>query len=216
MKKRLWFVVLCVFALVGLTSCLDSVQAISYNDGQYYWYMKLSLSKALMEMAGEDPKVFFEELDNSDLSDLPDFVSVNPIETDTEVGVEISVYLDPDSLEEDVQAILPKKIGKEYHVAFLAGAMEPFDVNDFSNSNELGMAQALLSSAKCRVMIGKNIIPRAEGAYIAALDDSRYGVDYKMPVYDYGDSFCVEVPWAVLLETDKYDLSQVIFVEKTR
>ena len=74
MKKRLWFVVLCVFALVGLTSCLDSVQAISYNDGQYYWYMKLSLSKALMEMAGEDPKVFFEELDNSDLSDLPDFV----------------------------------------------------------------------------------------------------------------------------------------------
>ena len=114
MKKRLWFVVLCVFALVGLTSCLDSVQAISYNDGQYYWYMKLSLSKALMEMAGEDPKVFFEELDNSDLSDLPDFVSVNPIETDTEIGVEISVYLDPDSLEEDVQAILPKKIGKEY------------------------------------------------------------------------------------------------------
>ena len=159
---------------------------------------------------------FFEELDNSDLSDFPDFVSVNPIETDTEVGVEISVYLDPDSLEEDVQAILPKKIGKEYHVAFLAGAMELFDVNDFSNSNELGMAQALLSSAKCRVMIGKNIIPRAEGAYIAALDDSRYGVDYKMPVYDYGDSFCVEVPWAVLLETDKYDLSHVIFVEKTR
>lgn len=216
MKKRLWVVVLCVFALVGLTSCLDSVQAISYNDGQYYWYMKLSLSKALLEMTGEDADAFWEEVDNADFGEFPDFVSVKPVETDMEVGVEVSAYLDPNSKDEDIQLILPRKIGNEYHVAFFVGFMDIFNSGDFSDSDEIEMTQMMLASAKCRVMVGKNIIPHAEGAYIAAWDDSWYGEDYKMPVYDYGDSYCVEIPWAILLESDQYDLSQVIFVKNTR
>ncbi len=81
---------------------------------------------------------------------------------------------------------------------------------------ELGereMAQMMLLFAKFRVMVGKNIIPHAEGAYFAARDNSWYGEDYKLPVYDYGNCYCVEVPCSVLFESEQYDVSHIVFVK---
>lgn len=216
MKRKILFIFLCVFVLVGLTSCLDSVQAISYDNGQYYWYFKLTVSKMLMEIAGEDPESFFEGFDEEELGDLPDFVSLNRIDSDLELGFEITAYLDPNSKDEDVIFILPKENEYEYYIPFFVGYSNMFNSVYTSDDSEKEIAQAMLSSAKCRVMVGKNIIPYAEGAYIPALDDSWYGEDYKMPVYDYGDSYCVEVPCLILLESEEYDLSRIVFVKETQ
>ena len=168
-----------------------------------------------MEIAGEDPESFFEGFDEEELGDLPDFVSLNKIDSDLELGFEITAYLDPNSKDEDVIFILPKENEYEYYIPFFVGYSNMFNSVYTSDDSEKEIAQAMLSSAKCRVMVGKNIIPYAEGAYIPAWDDSWYGEDYKMSVYDYGDSYCVEVPCLILLESDEYDLSRIVFVKET-
>lgn len=213
MKMKILPVFLCIFALVVLTSCFDSVQSISYDKGKYYWYMKFTVSKDLMELSGEDTGSFFKDIDENNISKLPDSVTIKPVDTEFELGMEISAYLDPKTKNEDEKILLPTKAGNEYRILFFAGCSDFFNSSDFSDSSEREMAQMMLLFAKFRVMVGKNIIPHAEGAYFAARDNSWYGEDYKMPVYDYGNCYCVEVPCSVLFESEQYDVSRIVFVK---
>lgn len=83
--------------------------------------------------------------------------------------------------------------------------------NSFDSDDSMGetISQAILSSAKCRIFIGKNLIPKIETAYIEGLDE----LNYIIPVYDYGDSFCLEIPFVVIMEDSFYKTDKIVIVK---
>ena len=83
--------------------------------------------------------------------------------------------------------------------------------DSFDSDDSMGEAisQAILSSAKCRIFIGKNLIPEIETAYIEGLGE----LNYIIPVYDYGDSFCLEIPFVVIMEDSFYKTDKIVIVK---
>lgn len=65
-------------------------------------------------------------------------------------------------------------------------------------------------SLKCRVMMSKKIIPEIETAYF----EGRGGQNYSIPVFDYGEAYCLEVPFVVLFETGKYKMDKIVILKK--
>ena len=70
---------LLVLLPVLFTSCVDYVQSVSYKNGKYQMYYKVTLSKVLFAMAEEDPEQIFNGFDKEALGDLPENVSVRRV-----------------------------------------------------------------------------------------------------------------------------------------
>lgn len=85
MKRFTNIIVLFVFYLL-VTSCIDYVQTVSYKDGEYKLYYKVTLSKMLFEMADEEPEEVFDVFNDETLRDLPEKIKVQRVNTDLEVG----------------------------------------------------------------------------------------------------------------------------------
>lgn len=220
MKKNF---VLCFLVLVSIlfTSCVDYVQSISYKNGKYKMYYKATLSKVLFAMTGENPDEIFknfegelntfnnESFEDETFENLPKSAKINPINTDLELGAEFSFEVDPRTTDETEKSYLPKVSGKKCYIPFFLGNNN----SDFSDelSSEDAESQeiiaALLSSAKCRVLIGKNIISSIETAYF----EGTGGQNYSIPVFDYGDSYCLEIPF-VILTRNMYQLEKIVVI----
>lgn len=65
---------------------------------------------------------------------------------------------------------------------------------------------AMLSSAKGRILISKKIIPNIKVAYF----EGRGAENRTVPVFDYGDDFCVEFPFILFLESDIYNFDKLV------
>lgn len=197
MKKFVKFFGLLLIVLM-FTSCVDYVQSLSYKDGKYQVYYKVTLSKVLLALAQQDPDDFLSELyDDDAFNGAPDWAVVKPVDTDLEVGMEISFQIDPKNVTDEEKQFLPKRSNSKYYIPYLLGKSESVSESRSSGSSEAdGMAQAILSSAKCRVLISKKLIPSIKSAYFTGIDKS----DYEIPFYDYGESFCIEIPFIVMLE----------------
>ena len=76
------------------------MQSITYKDGKYQMYYKVTLSKVLFALGDEDPEEIFESFDEDTLEDLPENVDVKPVNTDLEVGAEFSLSIDPKTTDE--------------------------------------------------------------------------------------------------------------------
>lgn len=194
------------------TSCIDYVQAISYKDGNYHIYYKITLSKVLFALGNEDPEEFFAEtFDEQAFNELPESARLKKVNTDLEVGIECGVIIHPKTSNEEEKALLPKAGGNKYYIPFLLG--NKGDLSDVMQPDDTGtedLVQALMASAKCRIMIGKKIIPDIESAYFEGLG----GQNYSVPVFDYGDVFCMEIPFSVLFESGMYNFNDLIIIKK--
>ena len=142
------------------TSCIDYVQSVAYKDGKYQIYYKITLSKLLFAIADETPEEVFEYFDDESLDDLPENVYAKPVNTDLEVGAEFSLFIDPKTTDETEKSFLPKVAGQKCYIPFLLGGKD-FSFGDFMKSDDSesqAISEAILSSAKCRVMVSKKII----------------------------------------------------------
>ena len=85
--KKTFYLLLVVLLSLLFTSCIDYVQSISFKDGKYQLYYKITLSKVLFAMSGENPDEFLDML-NEDTEGLPENARLNTVNTDLEVGME--------------------------------------------------------------------------------------------------------------------------------
>ena len=187
------------------------MQSITYKDGKYQMYYKVTLSKVLFALGDEDPEEIFESFDEDTLEDLPENVDVKPVNTDLEVGAEFSLSIDPKTTDETEKSFLPTVAGNKCFIPFLLGDKDNSIADAMkSDDNEAqGIAEAIMSSAKCRVMISKKVIPSIEIAYF----EGRGSQNYSIPVFDYGESYCLEIPFIVLFESGMYKFDKIVILK---
>ena len=210
MRKLLHLLPLLLIPLL-FTSCIDYVQSITYKDGKYQMYYKVTLSKVLFALGDEDPEEIFESFDEDTLKDVPENVDVKPVNTDLEVGAEFSLSIDPKTTDEIEKSFLPTVAGNKCFIPFLLGDKDSSIADAMkSDDNEAqGIAEAIMSSAKCRVMISKKVIPSIEIAYF----EGRGSQNYSIPLFDYGESYCLEIPFIVLFESGMYKFDKIVILK---
>ena len=193
-----------------LASCVDYVQSVSYKNGKYQMYCKVTLAKMLFAMVNEDPEKIFNGFDDQTLGDLPKSVVVKPVNTELEVGAEFSFNIDLHTANESDKACLPTVQGNKCYVPFIIGQNKSIADSASSNNDESeAFAKAILSSAKCRVLIGKNIMPSIETAYF----EGKGNQNYSIPVFDYGEDFCLEIPFIALCEEGMYRTDRIVVIK---
>ncbi|MBR5096862.1 MAG: hypothetical protein IK094_07145 [Treponema sp.] len=193
-----------------LASCVDYVQSVSYKNGKYQMYCKVTLAKMLFAMVNEDPEKIFNGFDDQTLGDLPKSVVVKPVNTELEVGAEFSFNIDQHTANESEKACLPTVQGNKCYVPFIIGQNKSIADSASSNNDESeAFAKAILSSAKCRVLIGKNIMPSIETAYF----EGKGNQNYSIPVFDYGEDFCLEIPFIALCEEGMYRTDRIVVIK---
>ena len=209
--KNLIRLFIIIFLTLFLTSCVDYVQSISYKDGKYHLYYKMTLSKALFELGDNEPEDLFDDFNEGVIKKLPKKLMYNSVDTELETGAEFFLDIDPKSKNKSELDLLPKVSGNKCFIPFLLGNNDAI-LDSFSTDDSDGQAftDAVLSSAKCRVLIGKNLIPLIETAYFEAVR----GGNYSIPVYDYGDSYCLEISFIVLLQKGMYRADRIIVIKK--
>ena len=194
---------ICLF----FTSCVDYVQSISYSNGKYKMYYKVTLSKVLFAMVDEDPEELFEDFDEEALTELPENVDVKPVNTDLEVGAEFTVLIDPHTTNDDEKLLLPKIAGNKYFIPFLLGDNKSISDSVKSKDNEdEAFTEAFLASSKCRVLISKNVLPSIETAYF----EGKGSQNYSIPIFDYGDNYCLEIPFIILTQEGMYRTDRIV------
>lgn len=197
-----------------MTSCVDYVQSISYKDGCYQIYYKVTLSKLLFIIADENPEEIFRTFDLESSDDFPENVSLSPVNTDLEVGGEAMLYINPRTTDETEISHLPKISGNKCFIPFLLGENETiYNSLDSDSIDDYGesLGEAILSSAKCRILISKNVIPYIETAYFTGKGNQNYSI----PVFDYGDEFCIEIPLIVLFQKGMYRTDRIVVIKGT-
>ena len=58
--------------------------------------------------------------------------------------------------------------------------------------------------------IGKNILKNIETAYF----EGKGNQNYSIPVFDYGDDYCLEIPVIILLQKGMYRTDRVVVIRK--
>lgn len=197
---------ICLF----FTSCVDYVQSISYSNGKYKMYYKVTLSKVLFAMVDEDPEELFEDFDEEALTELPENVDVKPVNTDLEVGAEFTVLIDPHTTNDDEKFLLPKIAGNKCFIPFLLGDNKSIsDSVKSKDSEDEAFTEAFLSSSKCRVLISKNVLPSIETAYF----EGKGSQNYSIPIFDYGDNYCFEIPFIILTQEGMYRTDRIVVLK---
>lgn len=200
-----------IFLTLWLTSCVDYVQSISYKNGKYKMYYKVTLSKVLFALGDQDPEEIFELFDEEALNDLPENIDIKPVNTDYEVGAEFSSLIDPHTTNDEEKKMLPKISGNKCYIPFLLGENKSIsDSVKSKDSDDQAFTEAFLSSSKCRVLIGKNIISAIETAYF----EGKGKKNYSIPIFDYGDNYCLEIPFSVLCQEGMYRTDRIVIIKK--
>lgn len=201
--KLVSVLLICLF----FTSCVDYVQSISYSNGKYKMYYKVTLSKVLFAMVDEDPEELFEDFDEEALTELPENVDVKLVNTDLEVGAEFTVLIDPHTTNDDEKLLLPKIAGNKCFIPFLLGDNKSIsDSVKSKDSEDEAFTEAFLSSSKCRVLISKNVLPSIETAYF----EGKGSQSYSIPIFDYGDNYCLEIPFIILTQEGMYRTDRIV------
>ncbi|MBQ7166233.1 MAG: hypothetical protein IJR93_04735 [Treponema sp.] len=208
--RRFFRMLPLLFVSLSFMSCVDYVQSIGYKNGKYHLYYKITLSKMMFSLAEADPEDLFREIE-SDMSDLPPGAEYRRVDTDLEAGIELSAEIDPKTADEDDRKILPFSEGNRMYLPFLPGSTDDFSKNlsEMTESDDdmtSAMAKAMLSSAKCRILLSKKMLPAVGTVYFEGLG----GQDCSLPVFDYGESFCIEIPFILLTEKGKYKFDRVV------
>ena len=172
MKHKSLLSVLIIAIVLTLTSCIDYVQSITYSNGKYHLYHKITLSKLLLELADEDAEDFVEELLEDSSDEIPDYVSMKEVNTETEVGFEFMMDINPKTATEEEKGFLPTKSSSKYYIPFYISEIIS-DSDDFDDVD---------------------------------LDDENYYIS----VFDYGNNYCLEIPFLLFVDNYLYDLDRIV------
>lgn len=205
-KTPFLFFSLTAAAALLFTSCLDYVQSLSWQDGKYRLYTKVTLSKNLLSMTETGSGEFLRELEKGAHNTFPEPVETIPVNTETEAGLELILTINPRKASAREQQLLPKRNGEIISVPFLIGQRESTGSLSGLQGDEESYARIMLSTAKCRVLIAKTVLPSVSSAWFAG----RGGQDFSIPVYDYGESFCLEIPLTVLYDSGMYNTENIL------
>lgn len=209
MKKIIRIIPLFLFILC-LTSCVDYVQSVTFKNGKYHMYYKVTLSKLIFAMADEDPEEIFRDFDEDEIGELPPNTSIKPVNTELEVGAEFTFEIDPKTTDETEKSFLPTVAGKKCFIPFLLGQNDSISDSVGSDSEGADFAAAIMSSAKCRILLSKNLIPEIETAYF----EGKGGQNFSTPVFDYGEANCLEIPFIILTQEGMYRTDRVVIIKK--
>ena len=192
------------------TSCVDYVQSVTFKNGKYHMYYKVTLSKLLFAMADEDPEEIFRDFDEDEIGELPPNTSIKPVNTELEVGAEFTFEIDPKTTDETEKSFLPTVAGEKCFIPFLLGQNDSISDSLGSDSEGEKFAAAIMSSAKCRILLSKNLIPEIETAYF----EGKGGQNFSIPIFDYGTSVCLEIPFIILIKKGMYRTDRVVIIKK--
>ena len=209
--SRLISTVFVLLAPLIFTSCIDYVQTVSYKDGAYHLYCKVTLSKVLFALGDEDPESIFEGFNDDAFSELPDDVAARPVNTDLEVGAEFAFSVSPKTTDKTEKSFLPTVVGNKCYIPFLLGSETESFENSFKKDSEYeSITEAILSSAKCRIMVSKSVIAKVVTAYF----EGRGGQNYSVAVFDYGESWCMEIPFIALFDDSMYRFDRLVVIKE--
>lgn len=197
---------ICLF----FTSCVDYVQSVTFKSGKYHMYYKETLSKLLFAMADEDPEEIFRNFDEDEIGELPPNTSIKPVNTELEVGAEFTFEIDPKTTDETEKSFLPTVAGKKCFIPFLLGQNDSISDSVGADSEGKEFGAAIMSSAKCRILLSKNLIPEIETAYF----EGKGGQNFSIPVFDYGEANCLEIPFIILTQEGIYRTDRIVIIKK--
>ena len=201
---------LIISSVFLFTSCIDYVQTITFGEKGYDCYFKLTISRAMLEMAEEDPTSVFEDFEEM-TQGLPRGATISKVDNDVDVGYEFRFTIDGFTNPEDAKLFYPylSDDEAEIYLPFILGQnAEAFSSIEQEEDIETQTIMAgYMATTKCRVMVSKTIIPEIEGAYF-------YGNTFEdgfldVPCYDYGDNWCLEIPLIYFSARKNYDLTEI-------
>lgn len=165
----------------------------------------------MFALGDKDLDDIFDEFDEEALSDLPENVAVKPVSTDLEVGAEFTLSIEPKNTDEREKRFLPTVAGKKCFIPFLFGNnTDAIAGNKSSGGEGEAVAEAIMLSAKCRILISKRVIPEIEAAYF----EGRGGQNYSVALFDYGEFWCAEIPFILLMDEPKYKFDRLVVLKK--
>ena len=166
----------------------------------------------MMELAETDSEDFFSEFNPEELEGMPENFSMELINTDLDIGYELGMKIHPKTQDSEERRMLPTVSGSKFYIPFILGSQEANFASEMSSDDydEQMMMMALFSSVKCRVMVSKKIIPQIDLAYF----EGSGGQHYSIPVFDYGDSLCLEVPFIVIMEENRYNFERIVVIKE--
>ena len=184
------------------TSCIDVVQSVTLKNGAFHVSLQVTLSKDLLALVGEDGADFINEID---ADDMPAQLSVKQINTDTEIGIFCSGIIDPLTQDTSLQEMIPLIEGTTVTLALPLGEGLSDGMSNASLSNEMAqsVANALFSSAKYRILVGKSLAPHITRAFLS--DGTLRPQTVEVNFYDLSDMYCIELPLSVFLQDVPYD-----------
>lgn len=208
MKKlfKSFLLVLVVLSTCLFTSCIDYVQTLDFDDDGYHCYFKLAISKAILEMSGEDPEYILGDLEEVQKG-LPNGCMVNEVNNDFDVGFEFYFDIDGFTNPYDAALFYPYLSDDETElmVPFTLGQnAEAFESFETGEEESQAIMDTYLTTTKCRFLISKNIVPEIKSACFYS--DTEY---LEIPFYDYGESYCLEIPLIYFNYRDEFDLSTI-------
>lgn len=211
MKKYFKFLPLLLIPFL-FCSCIDYVQSISFKDGKYNLYYKVTVSKMLFAMANQNPDEIFDGIDNITPEDFPIEAKCTNINTDLEAGIEWSIKISPTDIDDAIKPYLPSKADNKYYIPTIF-AYSPNDVPSLQKIPDRqteAITNAILSSAKMRIHVSKKIVPSITSAYLETKNQ-----EDTLPVsfYDLGESYCFELPIIILYATDMYKIDKIICID---
>lgn len=142
MRKIVSLISLLLICLV-FTSCVDYVQSVTFKNGKYHMYYKVTLSKLLFAMADEDPEEIFMDFDKEEIGELPPNILIKPVNTELEVGAEFTFEIDPKTTDETEKLKLLQKIF--YLIKLGLGTSRQFPQNSF-NIKKTALFEVLITS----------------------------------------------------------------------
>ena len=206
-KRCAGLILLAGFILV-FSSCFDVVQAVSKEGDDYRFYFKLTISNAILAFTGENVDTIFGDIE---FGDIEPGVSARKIVTEVDSGVELSAKISKNETDPDLLKLVPiEKVDSVIiYLPYANDISESVNETDSKMSGEAEtIAKLMLSTAKLRFLISKDILQAAKRAYFKTIDD---GIK-EVPIFNYGNDFCVEVP--MLLFTDDTISFDQLFIER--
>ena len=192
--RKNFVLVLVAILSITLTSCFDITQSVSLIDGRYNVSVKCGFDRNMLYLADADEDSLTEELNKleSDIQNESYHIVFNRIDTGNEMGFFLRFDCSEDAdVTSDLANFLPYRDRRGLKFPLVLGE----EIGQTEVDDPLDIAATVLSIAKYRLMVDKNVIERISSA--AVIDkDSRHSVNVSF--YDFGAYYLIDVPVNVL------------------
>jgi len=209
--KRKIFIPL-IFFMMMFSSCLSLDRTISLDGSTYRFYGKMTFPRDFATLAGVSVDDLYDEFISS--QQFHSRAKVTQVKTSTDSGFEYLFNIDLNNLSEEDKLFIPRKEENKIVIPFIVNSEElDFDLDLIAelaglDSESQQVFKLFMSTMKLKFYISKDILPVVNTMYIKGNGSPNYSISY----YDFGDSYCLEIPIMHLLDGNLYDLSSIMIM----